>query len=410
MEFIAMSNLPANVTPEFSPLLPVGQLFPDSGVTIHQTAQGATLEPDYWHFFDSDLALRQLDLHISALESDKHERLTRQVYERDIAKFIAWYCVRHHAKELRLTPFFSQDTLSEYIAYLTRQKLSNKTVNRYLASVRLYLKFLAKQEPEFNPPKPLHVMADPASFAAFQGYTMEIQYKIGRKVRQLRDLADQKGLPNPPASDDDNLADKALTEEDILKIFASFGGELGDLRDKAIWMIAAYTGLRVSEIGRLSLACFKRKTSRTYALTVRGKRGNKLSVPCDYRAWKAVKKYVTAFNKIAEKLGKAIIGKADPLWRQIDRYNRPTNQSKGISRTALWLVFHDRSELVLGEACHPHMLRHSAGTNLTERKMAMPLIQRLLRHANITTTAKYSNGRTNWDLLNPTTHGYLLSA
>ena len=169
----------------------------------------------------------------------------------------------------------------------------------------------------------------------------------------------------------------ALPIEDIERLLAQPAGEEPlALRDRALFEVAYGSGLRVSELVGLTR---DRIDLREQALTVAGKGDKERTVPFGRAAQRALAEYLER-------------GRARLCART--RHDRVFVNARGgpLSRMGFWKILkgHARSA-GLAVRVHPHALRHSFATHLLEGGADLRVVQELLGHASVATTAIYTH-------------------
>ena len=169
----------------------------------------------------------------------------------------------------------------------------------------------------------------------------------------------------------------ALPVEDVERLLAQPAGEAPlALRDRALFELSYASGLRVSELlgvtrDRLDLA------SRT--VLVAGKGDKERAVPFGRAAGKALGEYL-------ERGRPALWARARP--------DRVFANARGgaLGRMGFWKILraHARAAGITARV-HPHALRHSFATHLLERGADLRVVQELLGHASVATTAIYTH-------------------
>jgi len=161
---------------------------------------------------------------------------------------------------------------------------------------------------------------------------------------------------------------KYLTEEELRALFSA----IKSARDRAIFTVAFWRGLRASEVGLLQLADVRLKVGRIYVRRLKGSRSGEHLLSDEelraLRAWSRVRGYDPG-----------------PLF--------PSRRRRGISRYQL-----DRLMKRYGAAAglapeQPplHVLKHSLGTYLMGRPESdIRRVQDWLGHANIQNTTIYA--------------------
>lgn len=160
--------------------------------------------------------------------------------------------------------------------------------------------------------------------------------------------------------------DNHLTKEELAGLFRA----ITDARDRAMFRVAYWRGLRASEIGRLTLAAFNPKEGRLKFSRLKGsKGGNDILSPEEL-------KYLKAWLKVRG-------SQPGPLF--------PSNRGKGISRQQVYVLVRKYGEaagLPKGK-CHPHILKHSIASHLAKRDVPALKIQKWLGHSSFNSTQHY---------------------
>ena len=180
----------------------------------------------------------------------------------------------------------------------------------------------------------------------------------------------------PPPRRDRKLP-HALSAEDVERLLAQpEGSEPLALRDRALLELAYASGLRVSELlgvepGHLDLP------GRT--VTVIGKRDKQRAVPFGRAAGRVLREWLTR--------GRPLIVH-DPRVRTVF-----VNARGGrLSRMGFWKILKGHARAAgLSARVHPHALRHSFATHLLQGGADLRVVQELLGHASVATTAIYTH-------------------
>jgi integrase/recombinase XerC len=351
-------------------------------------------EISYWNHFNFIRAARDFFSHIATLESESTDRrLTRKAYRRDLRHFLQWL----HGR------FPDESLTRDYIAFLKRAGLKNKTINRYLAPVKIFLKCLARQATQQD-----LIFIDDA-----RKMFMLIQLRMNIEDQRVKLLAaaDIKGLSVPGKSKKKKMLDsKSISEDEANAILARIDrSTIKGKRDYAIFMVGFYSALRLAAIAKLTPACFDRVTTRTYTITVQSKRNNDDPVPLDIRAYRAVQDYVNAYNADLPATDPRRIDDTTPLWRRLkkngERYG-DDRDLEGINDGSIADIIVKYSSAA-GTRISPHWMRHTVISASLERGMSMNNAKELANHASIATTVDiYDDAKIDWDRINPATYGY----
>lgn len=169
----------------------------------------------------------------------------------------------------------------------------------------------------------------------------------------------------------------ALALADVERLLAQPEGEGAlALRDRAMLELAYACGLRVSELVGLERA---RVDLGGRSLTVTGKGDKQRLVP---------------FGRAAAAALGAWLDRGRPRLAARARHEKLFCNARGgpLSRMGWWLVLRGHARRAgLATRVHPHALRHSFATHLLEGGADLRVVQELLGHASVTTTAIYTH-------------------
>ena len=147
-------------------------------------------------------------------------------------------------------------------------------------------------------------------------------------------------------------------------------------RDRAVLELLYATGMRVSELTRLSLGDVDLELG---SCLVFGKGGKERLVPVGAVALEVVRRYLASVRPAFDR------GRA--------RGALFLNQRGGrLSRMSIWtIVTRAATRAGIERAISPHTLRHSCATHLLEGGADLAAVQELLGHADIATTQIYTH-------------------
>lgn len=268
-------------------------------------------------------------------ELQKGRRLsprTVDAYQRDLADY-SGFAGQHNLGDWReATPTF----VDGYFASLMRRGFSTSTVARRRSTLRGFHAFLERVG---------HRNDDPLALVPAP--------RRERKLPHALTLGEVEALLAQPAG-----------EEPLM------------LRDKAMLEIAYACGLRVSELiglqrGSLELA--------GRLLTVTGKGDKQRSVP---------------FGKPAERALREWLERGRPLLMKAKRHDYVFCNARGgpLTRMGYWTILRGHARAAqIATRVHPHAMRHSFATHLLEGGADLRVVQELLGHASVTTTAIYTH-------------------
>jgi integrase len=180
-----------------------------------------------------------------------------------------------------------------------------------------------------------------------------------------------------------------------------------DLRDRALIVLLATTGLRVSEVAQIR----RRDVGPNHSLlTIVGKGGTTRMLQVPSAAQRALVDYQALLDvKIAEGTTTGRLRKLDflddpdgPLlaslrWRRMTPFTPPDPENiDGMTPTTIVTVLRKRARqagLKMGSAnwvrIHPHGLRHLAAAGAVRRGVPLPVIRAVLGHESLATTGQY---------------------
>ena len=288
------------------------------------------------------------DLKSAWLASLAHEKRasphTLRAYGDDLRRFLA-FLNDHLGGEIdekklaKLTPA----DIRAFITYRRNEGLGAKGVQRALASVRSFFRWLARED-----------ILDNAA------------------PRGLRSPRIRRGLPRPLAEDD-----AARLLEEANEPLDDNAGKYGwlEARNVALLTLLYGAGLRISEALSLKRGDVPFGTS----LSIVGKGRKERLVPVLPAVNTAAETYLAACPLDG--------GPASPLF--LSRTGKPMR-----AREAQAIMQHLRGALGLSEKATPHALRHSFATHLLAHGGDLRAVQELLGHASLSTTQVYTEVET----------------
>lgn len=187
----------------------------------------------------------------------------------------------------------------------------------------------------------------------------------GEKVRKFREIG--------------GLSPKQVREL-LAAITTKHGaGTEAALRDEAIVRLMFGVGLRRAEVVKLDVRDFSPSTKRIWVLG-KGRGTQKESLEVPPKAVATILAYLEKSGHLAEK--------ETPLFRNFD--HRPRYKNQRLTLRAINHLMEKYGALTGFERLHPHMLRHTFGTQLSEKTNGnVPAVQRAMRHADANTTMRY---------------------
>lgn len=169
----------------------------------------------------------------------------------------------------------------------------------------------------------------------------------------------------------------ALPVEDIERLLAQPSGDRPlALRDRAMFELAYASGLRVSEVCGVERRGLD-LTGRTVSVSGKGRRER-----------------VVPFGRAAERAVLEYLERARPVLCARTRHDLLFVNARGgrLSRMGFWKILRGHARAAgLASHVHPHALRHSFATHLLAGGADLRVVQELLGHASVTTTAIYTH-------------------
>lgn len=235
--------------------------------------------------------------------------------------------------------FIDKDDLINYIGYLNK-KISARSINRHIVSIKNYFKFLERNN-----------------------------YIKNNPCIDITGLKTPKKMPRVLSEDDiDNLLDIKLTDA-------------YSYRNKAMLELMYSSGLRVSELLNLEVnnIDFNMNLVRVY-----GKGSKERIVPIDDIATKYLRDYISVYRYTLLKN------------KESDLLFLNSRGSK-LSRQGFFKILKSiAKEKGIKKELSPHTIRHSFATHLLNNGADLRSIQTMLGHENIETTQIYTHVSNNY--------------
>ena len=256
---------------------------------------------------------------------------TLSAYQRDLGR-LAGFC---HKQQRPLLEAGGED-LQGFLDLLYRDKLSSRSIARYVASVRNFYSYQLRQA---------RISVDP---------TVDI-----RSPKQWKQLPKFLSLEE---------VDRLLEAPDAAKPRGA--------RDRAMLQLLYAAGLRVSELVGIQLT---ELNSQLGVLRVTGKGDKQRMVPVGKVALEAIEGYLED-------------ARPQILKRRHSRYLFVTARGTLLTRQAFWKLLKNYGlQAGIAKRLTPHLLRHSFATHLLERGADLRSLQLMLGHADISTTQIYTH-------------------
>jgi integrase/recombinase XerD len=287
------------------------------------------------------------------------------------------------------------DGAREYLQHLVVERgLAANTVESYRRDLNRYAEVLAARgKTEFNDVSTVDVAEFRAALrTGDEEHPPLAVSSVGRAVVAVRGLhafARAQGLavddparevaPPPPP----RRLPKAITIDEIERLLDA-AGSTGDpdprvLRDRALLEFLYGTGARISEVTGLDVDDLDH-LARDPAVRLNGKGGKQRYVPVGSYAVRALDAYLVRGRPA---LAAASVRRSSPAVFLNARGGRLTRQGA-------WGVLREAAVRSGKTDVSPHTLRHSFATHLLDGGADIRVVQELLGHASVTTTAVYT--------------------
>ncbi|WP_296934205.1 tyrosine recombinase XerC [uncultured Marinobacter sp.] len=267
---------------------------------------------------------------IRHLASEKrHSPRTCDSYQRDLSRLASWVSRNGLTAWQRVT----NHDLRRYVATLSREGLSGRSIARHLSATRRFYQFLLRERLASDNPA-LDIRAP----------------KSGRRLPRVADVDQLNHLLD--GQPDDPL----------------------EVRDLCMFELMYSSGLRLAELASLDLDTVDLRGGE---VRVQGKGGKERLLPVGRKAVTAIQAWLSHRGALANDGETALF-----VSQRGERLSHRSIQARlsrwGISRGA-------------DQKLHPHLLRHSFASHMLESSGDLRAVQELLGHADIATTQVYTH-------------------
>lgn len=257
---------------------------------------------------------------------------TLKSYKNDLNQFFEFY--KNYAKVDTLKEV-DKRAIRSWVIELSLKDLSNRTINRKIASLKSFFKFLIKRKIiNINPTNNIHA------------------------------LKTNQPLPH------------FIKEKDIKYLFdnITFKNDFNGNRDLLILELLYGTGIRISELINLKT---KDLDNHKEEIKVLGKRGKERIIPLNNSAFAQTIKYEKLKKKLNYKNKEYLLctEKGEKIYPML------------ISR----VVKNNLSSLINSEKYNPHLLRHTFATHILNKGADLNSIKELLGHESLAATQVYTH-------------------
>jgi integrase/recombinase XerD len=274
-----------------------------------------------------------IDEYLNYLTVEKGaSRNTIDGYGRDLGRYAGFVC----EGGTREIDGIGTGELISFLASLQREGLAANSVNRALAAIRGFYKYLLREK---------RVDHTPVAHIELARVWMRLPDVLSREEMEL--LLSQPGAATP-----------------------------AECRDSAMLELVYATGIRVSELIGLTVNSINWQVGYLVAM---GKGEKERIVPVGRTAYDRVKRYLEGARPLLIKGGES-------------NYLFLNRSGKGLTRQGFWkIVKKYAAKAGLSKRVHPHTFRHSFASHLLEGGADLRSVQIMLGHADISTTQIYTH-------------------
>ena len=252
-------------------------------------------------------------------------------YDNDLKQFESFFKTYSTNKEIKTS---DKRAIRSWIVELSLKKISPKSINRKIATLKSFFKFLIKREViEINP------------------------------TTNITSLKTDQKIPNFLKEKDINfLFDNLILEK-------NFNGE----RDMMILELLYGTGIRISELINLKTRNINLPKKE---MKIMGKRKKERIIPLHQQIISQIKKYLDKKNEI----------------KSTHEFLLCTNKGKKLYPMLIYrIVKKHLSSLINSKKYNPHLLRHTFATHILNKGGDLNSIKDLLGHESLAATQIYTH-------------------
>ncbi len=266
-----------------------------------------------------------------------------------------------------------------FLTYLSVEKgLSRNTVNAYATDLKKYLQFLKKNSRDAQTARKEDII-DFLELLRSGTYAIPTVCRYISSIKAFyKFLLIENRIPEDPT---ENLqmprkwerVPKALTIADVKSLLAAKFNAGTALRDSSMLELLYSSGLRVSELVNIKLGDIHAEAG---FIRVIGKGSKERIVPVNGRALGRIKRFISEERPV-------ILKKRESLYLFVTRTGRP------MTRQRFWQMLKAVGKQA-GIELSPHTIRHCFATHLLEGGADLRSVQKMLGHADISTTQIYT--------------------
>ena len=273
--------------------------------------------------------------------------------------------------------------IDDFLLYLETEKhCSENTISAYRNDLNQFVDFAAQEASSWDEIRKSNLVAYVRALRGRSYASSTVARKVAAVKSFFHYMIDQDILDDDPTATLDSpkvtkRLPKILSPEDIEALLTRplQGKDSKSLRDKAFLELLYASGMRVSELVSLDVSDLNLE-AQTVQCGEHATR--KRTLPISERAIPYVSAYLERGRPALQK---------DPAEQALFLNHR----GRRLTRQGLWLIIKGYvASAGLDTTVTPHTLRHSFATHLINRGAELHDVQRLLGHANISTTQIYT--------------------
>ena len=256
---------------------------------------------------------------------------TIKSYGNDISQFLSFSEKYENSKEILS---IDNKTIRAWVIELSTKKLSNKSINRKIASVKSFFKFLVNRK---------LIQKNPASL--------------------VQSLKTKKSLP------------LFIKENDMIELFKNINinNSLEEVRTDLVLELLYGTGIRINELINLKIKNINIKKNE---IKVLGKRDKERIIPLNNNIIIKTKLYLNHENRKLYESDFLLL----------------TNKGEKVYPMMIYrMVKKCLSSLINSEKYNPHLLRHTFATHILNKGADLNAIKDLLGHESLAATQVYTH-------------------
>jgi integrase/recombinase XerD len=276
-----------------------------------------------------------------------------------------------------------QQQIDDFLQYLETEKgCSENTIAAYRNDLTQFVEFVAQDNSDWQQVGKTKLVSYIKRLRGRDYASSTVARKVAAVKSFFHFLLDQDILEDDPTATLDSpkvkkRLPKILSPEDIESLLSrpSQSKDPKSLRDKAFLELLYASGMRVSELVSLDVTDIELEQRLVHCS---GKANKQRSLPISDRAIPHLQVYLEHARPSLIK---------DPEESALFLNHR----GQRLTRQGLWLIIKGYVKAAgLDGAVTPHTLRHSFATHLIDRGAELRDVQKLLGHANISTTQIYT--------------------